>query len=47
MLCDVHRAGFFGVHEITGPIWGQQHILKDEFIARVQAEIANRKGADR
>ena len=41
VLCDVHhRARFFGVHEITGPVWGPQHILKDECIARVQAEIA-------
>jgi hypothetical protein len=46
VLCDVHhRARFFGIHEITGPVWGPQHILRDEFIARVQAEIAKRKRA--
>lgn len=44
VLCDVHhRARFFGVHQITVPVWGPQHILKDEFIARVQAEIAKQK----
>jgi hypothetical protein len=46
VLCDVHhRARFFGIHEITGPVWGPQHILGDEFIARIQVEIANRKRA--
>ena len=46
VLCDVHhRAKFFGIHQITGPVWGPQHILRDEFIGRVQAEIAKRNRA--
>ena len=45
VLCDVHhRAKFFGIHQITGPVWGPQHILKDEFTAKVRAEIAKAKG---
>jgi hypothetical protein len=44
VLCDVHhRARFFGIHQITGPVWGPQHILRDEFIARARSEIAKMK----
>jgi hypothetical protein len=41
VLCDVHhRAKFFGIHEITDPIWGPQDILSDEFLKRVRDAIA-------
>jgi hypothetical protein len=40
VLCDVHhRSKFFGIHEITGPVWGPQDLLKDEFLAHVNSEI--------
>lgn len=32
VLCDVHHRGsFFGVHEITFPIWGPQDLVQDNF----------------
>jgi hypothetical protein len=45
VLCDVHHRPGSSESMITCPIWGPHHILKDEFIARVQAEIAKRKRA--
>ena len=32
MLCDVHhRAQYFGIHEITDPIWEPVDLLRDDF----------------
>jgi len=32
VLCDVHhRAQYFGIHEITDPIWGPVDLLRDDF----------------
>lgn len=45
VLCDVHhRAPFFGIHEITDPIWGPQDILSDEFLAKIRTEIGKDGG---
>jgi hypothetical protein len=45
VLCDVHhRARFFGIHEITGPVWGPQHILRDDFIAKVRPKSQSGNG---
>jgi len=43
VLCDVHhRAKFFGIHEITFPIWGPMDLLKPDFdqYARQQMKAA-------
>jgi hypothetical protein len=41
VLCDVHhRAKYFGIHEITDPIWGPQGLLRDDFEEYVRKEIA-------
>jgi len=43
VLCDVHhRAKFFGIHEITFPIWGPMDLLKPDFeqYARQQMQEA-------
>ena len=43
VLCDVHhRAKYFGIHQITDPIWASQNLLREEFIADVRAAIAKR-----
>jgi hypothetical protein len=40
VLCDVHhRAKWFGIHEITQPIWGPQDIFDDQYLAAVRALI--------
>lgn len=32
VLCDVHhRHALYGIHAITGPIWGAQDLIKDDF----------------
>ena len=32
VLCNVHhRAKFFGIHEITDPVWGPMDLLEDDF----------------
>ena len=32
VLCDVHhRHSLVGIHSITGPIWGAQNLIKDDF----------------
>lgn len=32
VLCDVHhRHALYGIHSITGPIWGAQDLIKDDF----------------
>jgi hypothetical protein len=44
VLCDVHhRARFFGIHEITFPIWGPMDLLRDDFEDYVKQEIAKEK----
>jgi hypothetical protein len=45
VLCDVHhRAQFFGVHEITFPIWSPMNLLRDDFEAYVNEQVAKEKG---
>lgn len=42
VLCDVHhRAKYFGIHEITDPIWGPQDILRDDFENYVRDQIGH------
>jgi hypothetical protein len=32
VLCDVHhRHSLVGIHSITGPIWGAQNLVRDDF----------------
>ena len=46
VLCDVHhRAVYFGIHEITYPIWCPMDLLRDDFEAYVKQEIAKEKAA--
>jgi hypothetical protein len=46
VLCDVHhRAKFFGIHEITYPIWCPMDLLRDDFEAYVKAQVAKEKGS--
>lgn len=41
VLCDVHhRAQYVGVHEISYPIWGPQHLLRGDFLAQVKRQLA-------
>ena len=41
VLCDVHhRAQYVGVHEISYPIWGPQALLRADFLAQVDRELA-------
>lgn len=47
VLCDVHhRAGYFGIHDITYPIWGPVDLLRDDFEDYVRQEIAAVKSKD-
>lgn len=47
VLCDVHhRARYFGIHEITYPIWGPQDILRDDFDEYVRKEIEKERGRE-
>lgn len=42
VLCDVHhRAKYFGIHEITYPIWGPVNMLRDDFEAYVRDQTKN------
>ncbi|HZC80160.1 MAG TPA: hypothetical protein VE222_00325 [Nitrospiraceae bacterium] len=44
VLCDVHhRAKYFGIHEITYPIWGPADLLRDDFEEYVRSEIEKEK----
>ncbi len=46
VLCDVHhRAKYFGIHEITYPIWCPMDLLRDDFGSYVREQIAAIKGA--
>ena len=39
VLCDIHhRARYFGIHEITYPIWGPVDLLRDDFEDYVRQE---------
>jgi hypothetical protein len=45
VLCDVHhRHKWLGIHAISGPIWGPQDILRDDFQAQVRKALT-RAGA--
>ncbi|HWA95660.1 MAG TPA: hypothetical protein VG844_13745 [Terracidiphilus sp.] len=49
VLCDVHhRAKYFGIHEITFPIWGPMDLLRPDFEQYVNDQIekanADKKG---
>ncbi len=40
VLCDVHhRHKFFGIHEITGPMWNPQNLLLDDFESAISEKI--------
>jgi hypothetical protein len=40
VLCDVHhRAKYFGIHEISYPIWAPMDLLNDNFAAYVRAQL--------
>jgi len=40
VLCDVHhRAKFFGIHQITYPIWGPVDLLRDDFDEYARKEL--------
>ena len=44
VLCDVHhRAQYFGIHEITFPIWGPMNLLRSDFEAYVNEQVAKEK----
>ncbi len=44
VLCDVHhRAPYFGIHEITDPLWGPQDIFNDAFLKQVRTAIGSGK----
>jgi hypothetical protein len=46
VLCDVHhRAVYFGIHEITYPIWCPMDLLRANFEDYVKKEIAKEKAA--
>jgi hypothetical protein len=46
VLCDVHhRAKYFGIHEITYPIWCPMDLLRDDFEAYVKEQVALQKGS--
>jgi hypothetical protein len=45
VLCDVHhRAAYFGIHEITYPIWAPMDLLRSDFEQYVQQQISAAKG---
>ena len=44
VLCDVHhRAKWFGIHEITDPLWGPQDIFSDAFLDKIRQAIGSVK----
>lgn len=48
VLCNVHhRAKFFGIHEITDPIWGPQDLLRDDFEYYVKEQIGKSTPSER
>jgi len=41
ILCDVHhRSKYFGIHEITFPIWGPMDLLKPDFESYVRTQLS-------
>jgi hypothetical protein len=48
VLCDVHhRAKYFGIHEISQPIWGPQDLLRDDFEDYARTTIAQIKAEEK
>lgn len=48
VLCDVHhRAKYFGIHEITYPIWCPMDLLRPDFEKYVKEQIAAEKAGSR
>ena len=44
VLCDIHhRAQYFGIHEITFPIWGPMDLLRSDFQQYVKGQIEKAK----
>lgn len=44
VLCDIHhRHKFFGIHEISFPIWGPQNLLSPNFEKYVKAQVTGKK----
>jgi hypothetical protein len=45
VLCDVHhRAKYFGIHEISYPIWCPQDLLSDAILAYAKSQLTNGAG---
>ena len=41
VLCDVHhRHAWFGVHAISGPVWGVQRLLRGEVVEEIRGVIS-------
>jgi hypothetical protein len=48
VLCDVHhRAKYFGIHEITYPIWCPMDMLERDFDDYVRSELKKQTAADK
>lgn len=48
VLCDVHhRAKYFGIHEISYPIWAPMDLLRDDFEEYVKSQVAKSKPAQK
>jgi hypothetical protein len=48
VLCDVHhRAKFFGIHQITYPIWGPTDLLRDDFDEYARKELQRAAAAEK
>jgi hypothetical protein len=48
VLCDVHhRAKYFGIHEITYPIWCPMDMLEPHFDAYVHTELKKEAAKDK
>jgi len=46
VLCDVHhRSSYFGIYEITDPIWGPMNLLRDDFGSYVRDQLLALKGS--
>lgn len=45
VLCDVHhRAKYFGIHEISFPVWGPVDLLRDDFEQYVREQLKGMTG---
>jgi hypothetical protein len=48
VLCDVHhRSKYFGIHEITFPIWGPMDLLKPKFDEYVRKRLRQTAAAEK